>query len=226
MNGKNGTAFDWYVNDHLPCFFIFYKDDDHLGAVKATLYTDGNMSVYVYGDKGNAEPMELEVRVDVDEQALFELAVMLTVSADGNKVWDAEIRNLACEGKPDEQSVKLFAELREAFEPMIERRKMLGMTAIISKKVRTEGWKIGYGVREEPTREGDSGWFFSVGDETEDYVNNPANLELWAINSVLTYDYALTEFIAAPYGTAVVRVDHDRFEIDEPGKDVFIEKKS
>ena len=23
MNGKNGTAFDWYVNDHLPCFFMF-----------------------------------------------------------------------------------------------------------------------------------------------------------------------------------------------------------
>ena len=37
MNGKNGTAFDWYVNEHLPCFFIFYNDAENLGAVKAML---------------------------------------------------------------------------------------------------------------------------------------------------------------------------------------------
>ena len=35
MNGKNGTEFDWYVNDHLPNFFIFYNDKENLGAVKA-----------------------------------------------------------------------------------------------------------------------------------------------------------------------------------------------
>ena len=22
MNGKNGTAFDWFVNEHFPCFYI------------------------------------------------------------------------------------------------------------------------------------------------------------------------------------------------------------
>ncbi len=46
MNGKNGTAFDWYVNEHLPCFFIFYGDKENLGAVKFTLYADGVLSVY------------------------------------------------------------------------------------------------------------------------------------------------------------------------------------
>jgi hypothetical protein len=39
------------------------------------------------------------------------------------------------------------------------------------------------------------------------------------------YDQALAEFITMPYGTAVVRVDHDRFEIDEPGKEGLVEKK-
>lgn len=86
--------------------------------------------------------MELEVKADADEQELYDLAVMLTLNADGNKVWDTDIRNLVCEGKPDEQSAnaKLFVELKEAFEPMIERRNMLGMTAVIFKKVRTKGW--------------------------------------------------------------------------------------
>ena len=32
MNGKNGTAFDWFVNDRLPNFFIFYNDKENLGA--------------------------------------------------------------------------------------------------------------------------------------------------------------------------------------------------
>lgn len=34
MNGKNGTEFDWYVNDHLPSFMVFYNDEQNLGAVK------------------------------------------------------------------------------------------------------------------------------------------------------------------------------------------------
>ena len=29
MNGKNGTAFDWYFNDHFPAFFIFYVYSDN-----------------------------------------------------------------------------------------------------------------------------------------------------------------------------------------------------
>ena len=62
-------------------------------------------------------------------------------------------------------------------------------------------------------------------DETEDYVNDSSNLELWTVNSALLYDPALSEFISAPYGTAIVRTASDRFETDAPGKEVFIEKK-
>ena len=78
MNGKNGTAFDWYVNDHLPCFFMFYGDKENLGAVKAMLYNDCNMSVYVYGEKGHAQPVELNYDIDTDAKKLFDLAVLLT----------------------------------------------------------------------------------------------------------------------------------------------------
>ena len=108
---------------------------------------------------------------------------------------------------------------------MNERRKMYGMTAIISKKVCEGGWKIGYGMRDEPTREGDSGWYFCVGDESDEYINDARNLELWTIGSVLMCDQAPNEFITVPYGTAIVRVDHDKFEIDAPGKEILIEKR-
>jgi hypothetical protein len=102
---------------------------------------------------------------------------------------------------------------------------MLSQTAIVSKKVREEGWKICYGERFEPTREGDSGWFFGVGNESDEYINNPKNLELWLINSVTMYDSALNNFITEPYGTAIVRTGHDKFEIDAPGKKMLVEKK-
>lgn len=225
MNGKNGTEFDWYVNDHLPCFFIFYNDKENLGAVKATLYTDGGLSVYVYGDRGHADPVEMNYTIEADEKEILYLAVILAKNADGNKVWDDDIRKLDFEGVPDKDAVNTFLSLKDAFEPMIERKNMMGQIVMVSKKVREGGFKIGYGVRDEPVDENDSGWFFSVGDETDEYINDTGNIEIWSVNSALMYEPALMEFITEPYGTGIVRVSSDKFEPDEPGKEVFIEKK-
>lgn len=223
MNGKNGTAFDWYVNEHFPNYFIFYNDHENLGAVKATLYTNGGLTIYVYGDKGHAEPVVFEQQIDAEN--LLNLAVLLIENADEKRIWDEDIRLLETDGKPSKEAVDFFLSLKEAYEPMIERKALLPKTAIVSKKVREGGWKIGYGVRDEPVGNRDSGWFFSVGDETEDYVNDPSNLELWVVNSALMYDPALIEFITAPYGSAIIRVSSDKFEFDVPGKEICIEKK-
>ena len=110
MNGKNGTAFDWYVNEHFPNFFIFYSDRENLGAVKALLYSDGRLSIYVYGDKGHAEPVEIDSVIDADADQLLNLAVFLTENADEKKIWDADIRNLASDDMLDDQSVEMFLE--------------------------------------------------------------------------------------------------------------------
>lgn len=224
MNGKNGTAFDWYVNEHFPCFFIFYNDEENLGAVQAILHCNGRLSVYVYGDKGHADPEETVHTVDASADQLICLAAFLTENADEKKIWDAHIRDLPDNDMSDDRSVGIFLENKKYYIPMIERRKLWDMTAIVSAKVRAEGWKIGYGVRGEPTREGDSGWFFGAGSETDDYVNDANNLELWKIGSVLMYDPALNELINVPYGTSIIRVDHDKFETDGPDKEMLIEK--
>ena len=39
------------------------------------------------------------------------------------------------------------------------------------------------------------------------------------------YDHALNDLIRSPYCTAIIRVDHDRFETDAPGKEIMIEKR-
>ena len=225
MNGKNGTAFDWFVNGHFPDFYIFYNDKENLGAAKAMLYSNSDLTIYIYGDKGHAEPVCFEKHIEATNEELLELAALMTENADEKKIWDEDIRILKTDTKPHKRSVKRFLSLKEAHMPMIEYKELIKKTAIVSKKVRIDGWKIGYGMREEPTRESDSGWYFCVGDETEEYVNNPDNLELWTVNSVLIYDPALSEFITAPYGTAIVRTASQKFELDAPGKDIFIVKK-
>jgi hypothetical protein len=225
MNGKNGTAFDWYVNEHFPDFFIFYGDRENLGAVKAMLYTDGALAVYVYGDKGHGDPVCFEERIEAAPEELLCLAALLTENADGRSVWDEDIRKLDADGKADKESVDSFLSLRKDHEPMMDRKKLFSKTVIVSKKVREGGWKIGYGVREEPTRDTDSGWYFCVGDETDEYVNDSDNLELWTVNSALFYEPLLNGFIDAPYGTAIVRVSSKKFEFDAPGKRIHIEKK-
>ena len=52
MNSQNGTEFDWYVNDRLPSFMVFYNDEANLGAVKLHLNRNGTVSVYLYGEQG------------------------------------------------------------------------------------------------------------------------------------------------------------------------------
>ena len=51
MNGKNGTEFDWYVNEHLLSFMVFYNDEQNLGAVRLLIYTDGGILLYIFGEK-------------------------------------------------------------------------------------------------------------------------------------------------------------------------------
>ena len=138
MNGKNGTAFDWYVNEHFPNFFIFYNDKENLGAVKATLYTDGGLTIYVYREKGHAEPVTFEEQVEATDEELLDLAVMLTENADSKRIWDDDIRILETDGRPEPEAVDFFKSLKEAHEPMIERRNLLPKTVIVSKKVREE----------------------------------------------------------------------------------------
>ncbi len=226
MNGKNGTEFDWYVNDHLPNFFIFYNDKENLGAVKATLYTDGGLELYVYGEKGHAEPVFFGEKIEATSDEILELAVVLVSEADNKKIWNDDICKINTDIKPQKFDIDIFISHKDDFASSVEFRKLLPKTAIVSKKVREGGYKICYGRRDEPTRETDSGWFFSVGDESNEYINDAKNLELWLINSVLMFDSSLKNFITSPYGTGLIRVDSDNFEIDHFDKPIFIEKQN
>lgn len=108
MNGKNGTEFDWYVNEHLPSFMVFYNDKQNLGAVKLSIYTNGGVVLYIYGDKGNKAIKEVQTSIEVAENELFNLAVVLKSEADDKSVWDANIDEINTDVEINDEKITEF----------------------------------------------------------------------------------------------------------------------
>ena len=100
MNDKNGTAFDWYVNDHLPEFDIFYNDSENLGAVKGVLGNNRRLDIYLYDNNGHAEPSRFSKEIQASEKELFNLAVLLMENADEKNIWNVDIRDIQSDKKP------------------------------------------------------------------------------------------------------------------------------
>lgn len=225
MNGKNGTEFDWHVNNKLSDFMAFYDSGEHLGIAKATVYDSGDVLLHLYEDQGRKVAREIKTCLKATEEELLSLAVTLRHNADDRKIWDADICDIDTDTLPSEEEISEFTANVSYYKKSIELKALMAKTVIVSKKVREGGWKIGYGERSEPTGERDSGWCFCVGDESDEYINDPKNLELWLVNSLLMFDPALQKFITAPYGTGIVRTGHNEFDLDAPGKDIFIEKR-
>ncbi len=225
MNGKNGTEFDWYVNDKLSNFMVFYDDKDNMGAVKATLYNDGGLLIYAYGDRGKTVIQEINTYLDVPDEDILSLAVVLRNEADDNRVWDENIEKLNTDLVPGADKIDEFVSNTHYYDDMKERKNLFGQAAYVSKKIMDEGWKIGYMCREEAVNENDSGWSFMVGDEDDEYINDYHNIQLMSINSVMQYDSAIWKYITSPVGTRLIRVSSEEFEIDENNKEIFKEKK-
>jgi len=47
---------------------------------------------------------------------------------------------------------------------------------------------VGFMYREVPDHEHASGWRFFAGDESQDYLDNAANLEIYDVNTIANYD--------------------------------------
>ena len=51
-----------------------------------------------------------------------------------------------------------------------------------------EGRKVGYCYREEPDGDWDSGWRFTAGDESDEYMDDPNNAGIYGLNSICNDD--------------------------------------
>ena len=110
---------------------------------------------------------------------------------------------------------------------MIEWNEPNGEGCIVSDKITKEGFKVGYMYREKPARENpDSGWRFMAGNEDDEYMANPGNHHIFAINTICNYDRDIIPYLHSATGSAYIRVDGNRFEIDDGEKTIFIDKQN
>ena len=77
--------------------------------------------------------------------------------------------------------------------------------AIASDRITVDGRPVGYMYRTEPHNELDSGWAFLAGDETDDYMNDPRNHEIYDVNTIANYDPEIIPLLDAPIGSAFIR---------------------
>lgn len=67
------------------------------------------------------------------------------------------------------------------------------------------GNRVGYMYREEPSFEVDSGWRFLAGMESQEYLDNPDNLQIYDVNTIANYDPEIIPFLSAAIGSAFER---------------------
>ena len=98
---------------------------------------------------------------------------------------------------------KKIAEKEQGFieipiENLIEWDEPNGEGCIVSDKITKEGYKVGYMLREEPTEvTPDSGWRFMAGNEDDEYMDNPDNHHVFALNTICNYDSDIIPYLHA-----------------------------
>lgn len=225
MNGKNGTEFDWYVNEHLPSFMVFYNDEQNLGAAKLLIYANGKVVLYLYEDKGNKLIKEIETSIEIIEDELFKLAVILKNETEDKDIWDESIDKINMDVEITEEEITKFQDSEQYMKPTKNRMNLLNKMAYLSKKVSEECWKVGYMCREEAMNENDSGWQFLAGNEDDKYLNNHKNCLLVHVQDVYQLDPDIWNYIDNPVGTELIRISSNEFEIDKKNKEIFVEKR-
>ena len=102
-----------------------------------------------------------------------------------------------------------------------------GEGCIVSDKITKEGYKVGYMYREKPTdNRPDSGWRFMAGNEDNEYMNNPNNHHIFAINTICNYDSDIIPYLKSEIGSVYIRINNSNFEIDDRTKTIFITKQT
>ncbi len=76
---------------------------------------------------------------------------------------------------------------------------------IATDKITVEGRKVGFMYREAPDNDVDSGWRFMAGDEDEEYMDNPDNHGIYAVNTICNYDPTIIPHLNSPAGSAFIR---------------------
>ena len=77
--------------------------------------------------------------------------------------------------------------------------------AIASDRITVDGRPVGHMYRTRSRNEMDSGWAFLAGDETEAYMAENENHDIYDVNTIANYDRDIIPLLDAPVGAAFIR---------------------
>lgn len=101
-------------------------------------------------------------------------------------------------------SVRDFAIPGSEIRPML--RNWRGPSGCIATdRILVDGCRVGYMYREAPDYEEDSGWRFLAGDESDLYLAEPQNSDVYDLNTICNYDTDIMPFLSYPAGSAFER---------------------
>jgi hypothetical protein len=78
-------------------------------------------------------------------------------------------------------------------------------SCIASDAITVGGRPVGFMYREQPSDGVDSGWRFMAGDESQDFMDEPRNLEIYEVNTIANYDPDIVLHLGSPTGSAFER---------------------
>ena len=65
-------------------------------------------------------------------------------------------------------------------------------------RILMDGAEVGYCYREQPAGDWDSGWRFTAGDESGEYMDNPRHSDVYSLNCIANYDAAILPILDTP----------------------------
>ena len=78
--------------------------------------------------------------------------------------------------------------------------------------ITVEGCKVGYCYREKPDGDWDSGWRFTAGDESEEYMDDPNNAGIYKLNTICNDDPDIISLLNTPAPCAFERDENGVFQ--------------
>ncbi len=79
-------------------------------------------------------------------------------------------------------------------------------SCIATDKITVEGELVEYMYRDQSTFDNDSGWRFFSGTEDQHYVDDPANMAIYELNTIANYDPVIIKYLDLPVGTHLERL--------------------
>jgi hypothetical protein len=85
-------------------------------------------------------------------------------------------------------------------------------SCVASDMITVHGKLVGFMYREDRYDNIDSGWRFFSGLEDDEYVNNPANLMLYDVNTIANYDPGIIPYLDMEIGCELERAGDGTFK--------------